>query len=59
MKRQKPGPKPLSARDKRSYKVQVPVNAAELAAIRRAAGKTYLGAWARAVLMDATKGAGR
>jgi hypothetical protein len=55
MKRQKPGPKPLAPRDKRSFKIQVPVNARELAAIRRAAGKTYLGAWARGVLLAAAK----
>jgi hypothetical protein len=55
MKRQKPGPKPLAARDKRSFKVQVPLNAGEIASVRKAAGKTTLGAWARAVLMAATK----
>ncbi len=45
----------MPVRDKRSYKVQVPLNAGELSAIRKAAGKTYLGAWARGVLLEKTK----
>jgi hypothetical protein len=55
MKRLKPGPKPLAARDKRSLRVQVPVNAAEYAAARRAAGKASVAVWARGVLMEAAK----
>ena len=54
-KKLKPGPRPMAAKDKRTLRVQVPVNVAEHAAVRRAAGKASIGSWARAVLMTATE----
>ena len=55
MKRMKPGPRPMTAKEKRSLRVQVPVNIAEYNAVRRAAGNASIGSWARGVLMDAAK----
>jgi hypothetical protein len=35
--------------------LHVPLNAAEIKAIRNAAGKAHLAVWARAILFDAAK----
>ena len=53
--RKRPGPAPYPTRLVRSRTVQVPVNAGELATIRRVAGGKGMAAWARAILLAATE----
>jgi hypothetical protein len=55
-KRLPPGPKRLPPKLSRSlWKLQVPMNFAERAAVTRAAGGRDLAAWSRRVLLSAAK----
>ena len=53
--RRKPGRKPVAAAERRSRMVHVPVNAAEMKAMQKAAGSEYLAVWARRALMELTE----
>jgi hypothetical protein len=53
------GPAPWPAKLVRSLRVHVPVNAAEHAAILKAAGGKDVAAWTRRVLLEAAKGAAK
>lgn len=46
----------MAKRYRRSLKLGVPLNIAELESIRRAAGTGSVAAWARAVLVEAASG---
>jgi hypothetical protein len=54
--RKKPGPKPKPARDRCSELLHVKVTKAERAAILATVGRGSFSAWARGVLVGATKG---
>lgn len=51
----KPGPAFLPKSLKRSWRLQVPLNRAERAAVTKAAGGRDLAVWARGVLLEAAR----
>ena len=54
--RKKPGPRPKLASERCDYMLHVKVTKAERAAILATVGRGSLSAWARGVLVAATKG---